>query len=102
MCIRDRVYLGLGLSVLLAFIGVKLILHALHENTLPFINGGHGVHGAPEIPIGVSLGAIVLILGVTTIASLAKSRRDPQAQLSYDDIHTGSHEHDHGGNSPTS
>ena len=56
--LKRLVYLGLGLSVLLAFIGVKLILHALHENTLPFINGGHGVHGAPEIPIGVSLSLI--------------------------------------------
>lgn len=89
------VYLGLGLSVLLAFIGVKLILHALHENTLPFINGGQGVHAAPEIPIGVSLGAIVLILALTTIASLLKSRKDAKAQLSYDDIHAGRREHGH-------
>jgi predicted tellurium resistance membrane protein TerC len=40
----DRlVYLSFGLAVILAFIGVKLILHALHENTLPFINGGEHV-----------------------------------------------------------
>ncbi|MFV0462380.1 MAG: TerC family protein [Nostocoides sp.] len=73
--LKRLVYLSVGLSVLLAFIGVKLILHALHENTLPFINGGQHVN-VPEIPISVSLGAIVLILGVTTIASLWKSRRD--------------------------
>ena len=72
------VYLSLGLSVLLAFIGVKLILHALHENTLPFINGGEGLH-VPEISTGVSLGAIVLILGVTTVASLLKTRHDKAA-----------------------
>lgn len=87
--LKRLVYLGVGLSVLLAFIGVKLVLHALHENTLPFINGGQGVHGAPEIPIGVSLGAIVLILAVTTVASLLRSRRDPSARLSYDDLHPG-------------
>lgn len=73
--LKRLVYLGLGLSVLLAFIGVKLILHAMHENTLPFINGGEPMHWAPEIPIGVSLGAIVGILGVTTVASLMASRK---------------------------
>jgi hypothetical protein len=56
------VYLSLGLAVLLAFIGVKLLLHALHENELPFINGGEHV-AVPEIPIWMSLGAIVVILG---------------------------------------
>ena len=69
------VYLSIGLAVLLAFIGVKLILHALHENNLPFINGGEPIP-VPEIPISVSLGAIVLILGVTTVASLMKTARD--------------------------
>lgn len=71
--LQRLVYLSLGLAVLLAFIGVKLILHALHENTLPFVNGGQPVHAAPEVPIGVSLGAIVGILGVTTVASLVRS-----------------------------
>ncbi len=69
------VYLTIGLSVLLAFIGLKLLLHALHTNELPFINGGHHVD-VPEIPIAVSLGAIVVILGVTTVASLLRTRRD--------------------------
>ena len=69
------VYLSIGLAVLLAFIGVKLILHALHENNLPFINGGEPLP-VPEIPIAVSLGAIVVILGVTTVASLVKSAHD--------------------------
>lgn len=78
--LKRLVYLGLGLSVLLAFIGVKLILHAMHENTLPFINGGEGLHWAPEIPIGVSLGAIVAILGVTTVASLMASRKSASSQ----------------------
>jgi tellurite resistance protein TerC len=80
--LKKLVYLSLGLAVLLAFIGVKLVLHALHQNELPFINGGEPVHAAPEIPITVSLGAIVLILGVTTVASLLKTRRDARAGLS--------------------
>jgi tellurite resistance protein TerC len=74
--LQRLVYLSYGLSVLLAFIGVKLILHAMHENELPFINGGEHVDWAPEIPIWLSLVAIVGILGVTTVLSLAKDRRD--------------------------
>jgi tellurite resistance protein TerC len=77
--LKRLVYLTLGLAVLLAFIGVKLVLHAMHENELPFINGGEHVTWAPEIPISVSLGAIVAILGVTTVASLLKTRRDNRA-----------------------
>ena len=74
--LKRLVYLSIGLAVLLGFIGVKLILHALHENNLPFLNNGQPYENVPDIPILVSLGAIVLILGVTTIASLWKSRRD--------------------------
>ena len=73
--LKRLVYLGIGLSVLLAFIGVKLILHAMHENELPFLNGGEHFD-VPEIPIWLSLTAIVGILGVTAIASLVKSRVD--------------------------
>src|SRR5690349_16859475 len=76
---KKLVYLSIGLAVLLAFIGVKLVLHALHENELPFINGGKHIEAAPDIPISVSLAAIVLILGVTTVASLLKTRRDERA-----------------------
>ncbi len=78
--LKRLVYLSLGLAVLLAFIGVKLILHAMHENTLSFINGGQPFH-VPDIPITVSLGAIVLILGVTTMASLMKSARDRRLEV---------------------
>jgi tellurite resistance protein TerC len=74
--LQRLVYLSLGLSVLLGFIGVKLVLHALHENSLPFINGGEPVTGAPDVPIWISLIVIVGILVVTTVASLLKSRRD--------------------------
>ena len=61
---------------MLAFIGVKLFLEALHTNSLPFINGGDGVHWAPEIPIWLSLLVILGTLGIATVASLAKSSRD--------------------------
>jgi tellurite resistance protein TerC len=75
------VYLNLGLAVVLAFIGVKLFLDALHTNQLPFINGGHGVHWAPEIPIWLSLLVIVSTLGAATAASLVKSSRDRKKEL---------------------
>ena len=66
----DRlVYLPYGLSFILAFIGVKLVLHALHENTLPFLNGGEHV-SVPEIPIWLSLTVIVATLVITTVLSL--------------------------------
>ncbi|HET7476806.1 MAG TPA: TerC family protein [Dermatophilaceae bacterium] len=74
--LKRLVYLGVGLAVLLGFIGVKLILHAMHENELPFINGGQRIGWAPELPIWLSLLVIVGILGVTTVASLLKTRRD--------------------------
>jgi tellurite resistance protein TerC len=67
------VYLSLGLSIILAFIGVKLILHALHENTLPFINGGEPVP-VPEVSTATSLIVIIGVLIVTAVASLIKTR----------------------------
>lgn len=68
------IYLSYGLAFLLAFIGVKLLLHAMHENELPFINGGEHIDWAPEISIGVSLAVIVVTLVVTTVVSLLVSR----------------------------
>lgn len=75
------VYLNIGLAFVLAFIGVKLFLEALHTNSLDFINGGHGVHWAPEIPIWLSLLVILGTLGIATVASLAKSSRDRKREL---------------------
>ncbi len=75
------VYLGVGLSVVLGFIGVKLIFEALHGNNLPFVNGGEKVSWAPEIPIWLSLLVIVGTLAVTTVASLWRSRRDAKAEI---------------------
>jgi tellurite resistance protein TerC len=74
------VYLAQGLAVILAFIGLKLVFHALHVNELPFINGGQHVEWAPEIPIWVSLVFIALTITVATVASLAKSRRMAEAE----------------------
>ncbi|AOS62874.1 TerC family protein [Actinoalloteichus hymeniacidonis] len=76
--LNKLVYLSIGLSIILAFIGVKLVLHALHENTLGFINGGQPVP-VPEVSVGLSLGVIITVLTVTTVASLWKVRRDPSA-----------------------
>ncbi|TFV53152.1 TerC family protein [Blastococcus sp. TF02A-35] len=73
----DRlVYLSYGLAVILGFIGAKLVIHALHTNELPFVNGGEHVTLIPEVPTWLSLSVILVTLVVTTVASLAKSRRD--------------------------
>jgi tellurite resistance protein TerC len=68
------VYLGLGLSVILAWIGIKLVIHALHENELPFINGGKHFEGLPEISTNLSLGVILVTITIATVASLIKTR----------------------------
>jgi tellurite resistance protein TerC len=80
------VYLSYGLAFLLGFIGVKLVLHALHENEVPFINGGEHVSWAPDIPISVSLGVILGTLVVTTVVSLMASRKESREEM---DAHTG-------------
>ncbi|MFF6784306.1 TerC/Alx family metal homeostasis membrane protein [Streptomyces sp. NPDC012510] len=67
--LKKLVHLSYGLSVILGFIGVKLVLHALHES---------GVH-VPEISIPVSLGVICAVLIVTTITSLIASKKQAQA-----------------------
>jgi len=71
--LKRLVYLSQGLAFILGFIGVKLLLHALHENEVPFINGGESVP-VPEIPTLLSLGVIVVTLMITTAASLYKTR----------------------------
>jgi len=78
----DRlVYLSYGLAAVLGFIGVKLVLDALHGNNVSFLNGGEPFEWAPHIPIWLSLAVIVCALGVATIASLAKASRDTPAGL---------------------
>nr|WP_257154260.1 TerC family protein [Actinomyces bowdenii] len=77
----DRlVYLHYGLAAILGFIGLKLINHALHENELSFINGGEHWDAVPEPSIGVSLGFIVVVILITVVASVIKSRADARAK----------------------
>jgi tellurite resistance protein TerC len=75
------VYLSVGLSVVLGFIGVKLVLEALHANNIPFINGGRPVLWAPHLSIEVSLAVIIGTLAITTVASVLKSRRTARKAL---------------------
>jgi tellurite resistance protein TerC len=69
-------YLGIGLSIILAWIGVKLVVHALHKNELPFINGGDKVTLIPEIGTELSLFVILITLLITTIWSLAATSKN--------------------------
>jgi tellurite resistance protein TerC len=71
--LQRLVYLSKGLGVILFFIGIKLMLHALRENNLPFINGGKHVD-VPEIPTLLSLAVIVVTLAVAAAASLYATR----------------------------
>ncbi|MEW9531208.1 TerC family protein [Microbispora sp. NPDC049125] len=68
--LQRLVYISYGLAFILGFIGVKLVLEALHESQVPW---------APQIPIWVSLMVIGVTMAVTTIASLLKARRDDAA-----------------------
>jgi tellurite resistance protein TerC len=73
----DRLhFLGHGIAFILAFIGFKLVNHALHLNELPFINNGEHVELVPEIPTWLSLVVIVVTLVIAILASLARSKRE--------------------------
>ena len=75
----DRlVYLAIGLAVILVFIGVKLVLHFLHEHW----------SSVPEVSALQSLAVIAVVLTVVTVASVVKTRRDPDARA-----HAGSIRH---------
>jgi tellurite resistance protein TerC len=75
------VYLSQGLAVILGFIGVKLVFHALHVNELPFINGGHHVEWIPEIPTWFSLAFIGATIAVAAVASLRKTRKESRPRV---------------------
>ncbi len=78
----DRlIYLSYGLAAILGFIGVKLILHALHENNVPFINAGQPVN-VVEISTGLSLSVIIGVLVVTVVASLTSPKGRAQNLVS--------------------
>jgi len=79
----DRlIYLSFGLAAILAFIGAKLILHALHENNLPFVNGGEHVE-VVEISTGISLAVILVVLLITIFASLFSTRGRTQTAMAH-------------------
>jgi tellurite resistance protein TerC len=81
------IYLKHALSVILAFIGVKLVLHAMHVNDLPFINDGRQVEWAPEIPTSLSLAVITGTIVLAVAASLlirAASKSKLDARLEED------------------
>jgi len=73
--LEKLVYLHYGLAAILGFIGVKLIIHALHTNELPFINGGEEWHAIPEPGIVTSLLWILGVLTITVVASVWRNRR---------------------------
>ena len=73
-------YLHYGIAFILAFIGVKLFFHALHENEVPFINGGQKVEWAPEISTWTSLLVILGAMAVAVVASLIKIRVDARRE----------------------
>lgn len=72
--LEKLVYLKYGIAFILAFIGVKLVFHAMHENEVPWINGGQPIAWAPEISTLTSLAVIVASMVVATIASLVRLR----------------------------
>jgi tellurite resistance protein TerC len=77
----DRlIYLAYGLAAILAFIGVKLVLHALHENNLPFINDGQPVP-VIEITTATSLSVIIGVLVITVVASLLSKAGKAQTSI---------------------
>lgn len=80
--VEKLVYLKYGIAVILAFIGVKLILHAMHENELPFINGGEHIEWAPDISTVTSLLVIVVAMTVAVVASVIKLRIDAARERS--------------------
>jgi tellurite resistance protein TerC len=73
-------YLKYGIAFILGFIGFKLIAHAMHENELPFINGGHHIDWAPEISTNTSLIVIVASISIAAIASAVKIKLSAKSQ----------------------
>ena len=81
------VFLSYGQAVVLGVVGVKLLLHALHQNTLPFVNEGRPVP-VFELSTDLSLGIIVGVLTVTVVASLLWSRRRGESDESHPAVTT--------------
>ncbi len=73
-------FLKYGIAVILAFIGFKLIAHAMHVNELPFINGGKHIEWAPEISSNLSLAVIVGAIAISALASILVSKREAKSK----------------------
>lgn len=84
-------YLSYGLAAVLAFIGIKLVVEALHSNSLPFINGGEHVEWAPEIPTWLSLVVIIVAIGGAATASLIATRGKTPHVKAIDEAHKADH-----------
>lgn len=63
-------YLHYGIAIILGFIGVKLLIHAIHEAPLSFIPGFELLEKIPEVPIWLSLTVIVVSMAGAVVASL--------------------------------
>jgi tellurite resistance protein TerC len=79
--LNELEHLNRGLAFVLAFIGVKLVLGALHANTLGFINNGQPVSWAPKLSTAVSLGVVALIILTTVATSLFAVRGRRRARV---------------------
>ena len=75
------VYLSYGLAFILIWIGIKLIIHAMHENELGFINDGEHITFIPEIPTWLSLIVITLTIAVAAIFSLKKTEGEDEREV---------------------
>jgi TerC family integral membrane protein len=75
------VYLSYGLAFILVWIGFKLIIHAMHKNELPFINGGEPITVIPEVPTWLSLLVILGTIAVAAFFSLRKTRNEAQREV---------------------
>jgi tellurite resistance protein TerC len=78
----DRLaYLKYGIAAILGFIGVKLLIHAIHEAPLDFIPGFSALQRIPEVPIWLSLAFIVVAMGVAIVASLVVAGRRTDQEI---------------------
>ncbi len=83
--LKRLTYLSYGLAFVLAFIALKLVFEAMHQNSLPFINGGHPIEWAPEIPTWASLVVILAAIGGAGIASVVATRGSRESQEDHAD-----------------
>lgn len=78
--LQRLVYLSYGLAFILVWIGIKLIIHAMHTNEVPFINGGEHITFIPEIPTWLSLLVILGTITVAAVFSLRKTANEPPSE----------------------